>query len=176
MAALPLAKSRHFVLHHLADMPSQAFKPKMHRAGWTIDQQSTAKAASSPPSVQLSTSLNPGLADLVDDSLQTPRQKALEPIWLGLVVPKRHAKRSVTRSLIKRQMRAAVFAQQQHQALPFGLWVLRLRAVFEPSVFLSAASAPLATAVRQELTSLLSQAVAPSVRGDSANCHPAPAK
>ena len=51
--------------------------------------------------------------------------------WLGLVVPKRHARRAATRNLIKRQMRAqlaqaAASAAPQAQ-LPPGLWVLRLK-------------------------------------------------
>ncbi|MFM8898436.1 MAG: ribonuclease P protein component [Burkholderiales bacterium] len=80
-------------------------------------------------------------------------------IWLGLVVPKRHAKRSVTRQLLKRQMRAAVADQQtQSKPLNHGLWVLRLRAAFEVSQFPSAASAALAAAVRQELQQLLQRA------------------
>lgn len=87
--------------------------------------------------------------------------KSVEPgnIWLGLVVPKRHAKRSVTRQLLKRQMRAVV-AEQEMQSRPLnhGLWVLRLRATFEVSQFPSAASAALAAAVRQELQQLLQRA------------------
>ncbi len=79
--------------------------------------------------------------------------------WLGLVVPKRHAKRSVTRSLLKRQMRTLM--QQHAQALAPGLWVLRLKAPFDRQLFDSAASAPLRQAVRSELQTLFERALAP---------------
>ncbi|NML18655.1 ribonuclease P protein component [Azohydromonas caseinilytica] len=73
--------------------------------------------------------------------------------WLGLVVPKRHARRAVTRTLIKRQMREALRRHQQH--LPPGQWVLRLRAPIDPKQFPSAASDALRVAVRTELDKLL---------------------
>jgi ribonuclease P protein component len=69
--------------------------------------------------------------------------------WLGLVVPKRHARRSVTRNLIKRQMRA--HADQHRDRLAPGQWVIRLRAPFDPRRFTSAASAQLNAAARDEL-------------------------
>ena len=78
--------------------------------------------------------------------------------WLGLVVPKRHAKRAVTRTLIKRQMRAVMQAHAVH--LTSGLWVLRLRAPFDRKVFISAASEHLRGAVHDELTLLVQRAAA----------------
>jgi ribonuclease P protein component len=85
-----------------------------------------------------------------------------DDIWLGLVVPKRHAKRSVTRQLLKRQMRAAVLEQQARpHPLSHGLWVLRLRAAFDVSQFPSAASGALATEARHELRQLLQRATRP---------------
>lgn len=73
--------------------------------------------------------------------------------WLGLVVPKRHARRAVTRSLIKRQMREALRRHQQH--LPPGQWVLRLRAPIDLKRFPSAASDALRVQVRAEMEQLL---------------------
>ena len=77
--------------------------------------------------------------------------------WLGTVVPKRHARRAVTRNLLKRQMRAVV----QHEAdkLPPGLWVVRLKAPFDKQQFPSAASAPLRDSARSELAILLQRAM-----------------
>jgi len=73
--------------------------------------------------------------------------------WLGMVIPKRHARRSVTRSLLKRQIRAAIAS---HEAtLPAGLWVVRLRCPFDRTLFASAASVPLGAAAGDELASLL---------------------
>lgn len=73
--------------------------------------------------------------------------------WLGCLVPKRQARRAVTRNLMKRQARAA-FARHQ-AALPRGLWLLRLRQPFPVDQFPSAASEALARAVRAELDRLL---------------------
>jgi ribonuclease P protein component len=74
-------------------------------------------------------------------------------IWLGAVVPKRHARRSVTRTLLKRQIRTLVTGHAD--ALARGLWVIRLRAPFDRSVFPSAASDALKCAARDELEQLL---------------------
>jgi len=69
---------------------------------------------------------------------------------LGLVVPKRHARRSVTRQLIRRQMRAAV----ARRPLAAGHWLLRLRVGFDLRRYPSAASEALRVAVRTELDQL----------------------
>ena len=78
--------------------------------------------------------------------------------WLGLVIPKRHARRSVTRSLLKRQIRVA--ARAHESALPGGLWVVRLRSGFDRQAFPSAASTALAAAAREELATLFHRASA----------------
>ena len=75
-----------------------------------------------------------------------------------MVIPKRHARRSVTRSLLKRQIRAAVVCAEC--SLPEGLWVVRLRSAFDRQAFPSAASAALACAAGEELAALLKQAAA----------------
>lgn len=74
-------------------------------------------------------------------------------LWAGYALPKRFARRAVTRQLLKRQMREAM---RRHAGdLPPGLWVLRLRAAFNACAFVSAASAPLRQAARAELDALL---------------------
>lgn len=80
-------------------------------------------------------------------------------LWLGAVIPKRHARRSVTRSLLKRQIRGVV-AQAR---LPAGLWVVRLRSPFDRERFPAAASRALGAQAREELAGLLQQAGRPSV-------------
>ena len=86
-------------------------------------------------------------------------------VWLGAVVPKRHARRSVTRTLLKRQIRAIVTSHAD--ALAAGLWVVRLRAPFDRERFASAASDALNCAVRAELQQLIGvatrQRVAPGI-------------
>ena len=74
-------------------------------------------------------------------------------VWLGAVVPKRHARRAVTRSLMKRQIRAVV--AERTTRLAHGLWVVRLRAPFDRKQYPSAASAVLQRLVRAELEQLL---------------------
>ena len=78
-------------------------------------------------------------------------------VWIGCVVPKRHARRAVTRTLLKRQIRAS-FARHA-SALPAGLWLVRLRAGFAAADFVSARSVALARAARCELDSLLGKVV-----------------
>ncbi|MEP7058625.1 MAG: ribonuclease P protein component [Caldimonas sp.] len=82
-----------------------------------------------------------------------PPQSPEPRLWFGAVVPKRHARRAVTRTLMKRQIRTAVLAHAD--ALGAGLWVVRLRAAFDRTSYLSASSTPLRRAVRDELDRLL---------------------
>jgi ribonuclease P protein component len=76
--------------------------------------------------------------------------------WVGCVVPKRHARRAVTRNLLKRQMRAAL--SRHAAALQPGMWLVRLRCPFVKAAFPSAASAALSSAAREELDRLLIRA------------------
>jgi len=68
-------------------------------------------------------------------------------------VPKRHARRAVTRSLLKRQIRGAL--HRHAGTLPAGLWLVRLRAGFAVAEFASARSDALAAAAAAELDGLL---------------------
>ena len=126
------ARSPHFAVHHLSSSPSRTTRPP-HAA----------------PNPKLSTDPVSAPALLVDDP-------ALAGCWLGVVVPKRNAKRSVTRSLLKRQIRSAM----ERQALPAaGLWVVRLRAPFDRLAFPSATSLVLAQAAAAELDRVLCAAM-----------------
>src|SRR6478735_5760254 len=78
--------------------------------------------------------------------------------WVGAVVPKRHARRAVTRSLIKRQIYAA--AERHRDRMAPGLWIVRLRSPFDRAEFVSAASPALLRCARAELDHLLGAAVA----------------
>lgn len=135
------ARSEHFAVHHVPGSPSRSTGPVKKRS-----------------SLELSTDASREASTVVDDSMpDTVAESSLpEHLWLGLVVPKRHARRSVTRNLFKRQMRAAVISHESE--LPAGLWVLRLRAPFDKSKFISAASDALKQAARQELESLICSA------------------
>jgi ribonuclease P protein component len=78
-------------------------------------------------------------------------------IWFGAMVPKRWAKRAVTRNTIKRQIYAVSrdFASSLHIAAH----LVRLRSGFDRQRFVSATSDDLKAAVRLELTQLFSKAV-----------------
>ncbi len=95
----------------------------------------------------------------MDESAGLPAEALPPGQWLGLVVPKRHARRAVTRNLIKREMRAVMASAGT--ALPAGLWVLRLKAPFDRKLFSSPGSVALLQATRDELQLLLQRAAAP---------------
>jgi ribonuclease P protein component len=94
----------------------------------------------------------PGLSTDVDAAGAAPVDDLPSQVWLGAVVPKRHARRAVTRNLVKRAIREAATASAT--ALPRGLWIVRLRERIDVARYVSAASAPLREAVRLELADL----------------------
>lgn len=75
------------------------------------------------------------------------------------MVPKRWARRAVTRNAIKRQIYTVSAAPGV--ALPRAAHVVRLRAGFDRKVFVSASSDTLKAAVRAELQQLLARAGRP---------------
>jgi ribonuclease P protein component len=123
------AQTQHFAVHHLPDRPSLS-----------------ARARRAAVARRLSTGDAPEAVKPVDD--------LVAGVWIGAVVPKRHARRAVTRSLLKRQIRSAV--EHHAETLAGGLWVVRLRAPFDKSLFPSAASDALKRAAREELRQLFS--------------------
>jgi len=85
---------------------------------------------------------------------------AYPQVWMGPLVPKRWAKRSVTRHAIKRQVYAVADAcAPQLQAVPAAAYVVRLRAGFDRKQFTSACSDTLKAAVRAELQQLFAYAM-----------------
>jgi len=130
------ASTPHFAVHHLpAADPGSRGSPAMTVAS------------------DLSTETGESGARPVDDSPAEPLRR------LGAVVPKRHARRAVTRSLLKRQIYAA--GGRHAAALAGGLWIVRLRAPFDRSRFVSAASPALRQLARSELDELFRAASRP---------------
>lgn len=123
------ARSPHFAVHYLHSRPSVPKKPP-----------SAANAR------KLSTGEAPEQGEPVDESP--------DGCWLGAVIPKRHARRSVTRSLLKRQVRAAA----AQAGLRSGLWVVRLRSPFDRERFVSATSEALRDEAGIELSRLMADA------------------
>ena len=79
--------------------------------------------------------------------------------WLGAMVPKRWAKRAVTRNAIKRQIYSVSGESQARFSV--AAHVVRLRMTFDRGLFPSASSGPLKAAVRQELQQLFGNLPAP---------------
>ena len=77
--------------------------------------------------------------------------------WLGVVLPKRWARRAVTRNAIRRQIYEA--AREKAHQLPQAAFVVRLRTEFSRKQFVSATSDALKRAVRAELDQLLDRVV-----------------
>jgi ribonuclease P protein component len=92
-------------------------------------------------------------------SLPQAQFDAARPI-IGVICPKRWAKRAVTRNTIKRQIYAVT--HELATELPAACLVLRLAAGFPRDEFTSATSAKLKMALRQELLGLLSKIVRPT--------------
>jgi ribonuclease P protein component len=127
------ARSEHFAVHHLATSPTRPRRAQ-REAGFPMlstDRRHTDKGA---------------VDDLRDFG-------PIRDIWLGTVVPKRLARRAATRNLIKRHMRMCV--QTHRGGLQGGLWVVRMKAPFEKSRFVSAASPVLGSAARTELDAMI---------------------
>ena len=76
--------------------------------------------------------------------------------WIGALLPKRWAKRAVTRNTIKRQIYTV--SQEFEAQMPPAAHVVRLRAGFDRAQFVSASSQALKRAVRGELQELFARA------------------
>lgn len=136
MRTRPVARSEHFTVHFHAP----------------VDKLSTAFKAKTAAVVDDTTQVS------ADTAQMTPAPATL---WrLGLVLPKKMARRSVTRSLIKHQARD-LWRVRLGAGLPAGDWVLRLKAPWPVAQFPSAASEPLKQLVREELLALLNHCVRP---------------
>jgi ribonuclease P protein component len=127
LAVPPCSRSAHFAVHYLHASPSVTAKLQ-------VDTLSTGDA--------------PNLTPPVDNSLSGH--------WLGQVIPKRHAARSVTRNMLRRQVRAAM--DKHESRLRPGLWLVRLRQPFPKTVFVSADSTALRSAACAELDRLFERA------------------
>lgn len=77
----------------------------------------------------------------------------LQDIWIGAMVPKRWAKRAVTRNAIKRQIYTVSADFLPHY--PQAAFLVRLRKAFSRKEFLSATSVQLKEAVRAEVQVLM---------------------
>ena len=119
-------------------------------------------------------SLNQGTVNMPITEVLTAPQLVLfdvQGVWLAAMVPKRWAKRAVTRNTIRRQIYSV--SADFESALSEAAHVIRLRSVFDRTQFPSATSDQLKSAVRHELQQLFAAAAlrpawVPSHQGDSA--------
>jgi ribonuclease P protein component len=161
LSVRPRAKTVHFVIHHLAGSPTMKV--------WTPKANGPTGESVQPSETDLPT----GSVLSVDKSVQNlfetqpsalAKSVADDGVWLGMVIPKKQAKRAVTRNLVRRQMREAAGRFLRSGVSPTGtdgLWLLRLKQGFSHSEFPSADSLPLRRLVRQELDQLFLKALQP---------------
>jgi len=92
---------------------------------------------------------------------QNFQSQGIKPVqaMLGVICPKRWAKRAVTRNAIRRQFYAACAVDAAQ--LPAACMVLRLSRAFSRETFPSASSVALKKVVREEIQGLLSKLAVP---------------
>jgi ribonuclease P protein component len=131
-----VSRTPHFALHRLNLPESQPLADtQVPQAAHSGASSSPSSAPSSAPSTALFQS---------------------HEVWLGAMVPKRWARRAVTRNAIKRQIYAISAAFEVR--LPCAAHVVRLRSEFNRKEFISATSPMLKQAVRLELEQLFERA------------------
>jgi ribonuclease P protein component len=131
LAVPPCLRSAHFAVHHVAAVPALSRRALRHAAARKLSTDSSTDP-------------------------DNPVDKLPNAVWLGPMIPKRHAPRAVTRNLLRRQVRAA--AQRHEALLSAGLWLVRLRRPFAPAESPSAASPALRRMVAAELDRLFERA------------------
>lgn len=99
-----------------------------------------------------------------DTAAAAPVLFPVQAVWFGAMVPKRWAKRAVTRNAIKRQIYNLSSAMQS--TFPAAAHVVRLRSTFDRQQYTSASSELLKAGVRAELQQLfVGQSPTPRLRG-----------
>ena len=159
MAGSTIARTAHFALHCVMLNPPDA--PGKAAPDSLSDFRSTPRPYAPPTGA--SGGHGPQTPALLQQKPQAmPSRKplfemfAVRDVWLGAMVPKRWAKRAVTRNAIKRQI-YNVGTLAEH-SLKAAAHVVRLRAGFDKGVYPSATSDALKAAVRQELVQLFARA------------------
>jgi ribonuclease P protein component len=137
MAGTTVSRTAHFALHRTELDAPQAPAPRPGSAR-------TASDGRLPPATTAPGSAGPKVLFGVR-----------EP-WIGALIPKRWAKRAVTRNTIKRQIYTV--SQTFEPSLRAAAHVVRLRAGFDRAQYISATSDVLRQAVRAELQELFARA------------------
>jgi ribonuclease P protein component len=127
LAGSVVARTEHFVLHRNSLLPLEA--PALQATPETAQDKKPGQGFTARP-----------LFPVPD-------------VWIGAMVPKRWAKRAVTRNAIKRQI-YTVSVDLLHN-YPQAAFLVRLRREFSRKEFVSATSVQLNEAVRAEVTALM---------------------
>ena len=135
MAGQTVSRTPHFALHRVALTSAPRF---------SLNSAGSAEIADSHA------------VPLLESATPKKALFAVADCWLGVIVPKRWAKRAVTRNTIKRQIYAV--STDASCQLPPAAHVVRLRSGFDRAEFISATSDKLKVAVRAELQHLFSGA------------------
>lgn len=148
MAGVTVSRTAHFVLHRRELDAPQALplEPAQGSAAsamgpWSAGHASAGGLQGSPSGPR---------------SKGSPALFAVREPWIGALIPKRWARRAVTRNTIKRQIYTV--SQAFEPRLPVAAHVVRLRAGFDRARFPSATSDALKRAVRGELQELFTRA------------------
>jgi ribonuclease P protein component len=151
LSVRPCARTEHFAVHHVPPL-------------------ALAKKAEIVEKKNLSTGPTLIQGGAVGESEASGSSLGLDRLIaeLGMVVPKRNARRSVTRNLVKRHIRAAFCEEFRHARLASGAWIVRLRRPLDKKLFVSARSELLAEVVRMELSDLLQRVPGRSVASSHA--------
>ena len=147
LAQRVIAKTEHFALHR---HPLGGVREPHARASSTSSCALLDPAALQPMQMTSLTAQSPP-----KPHTDRPVFPSVE-LWLGAMVPKRWAKRSVTRHAIKRQIYDVLDARLEPDEQ--AAYLVRLRAGFSRQQFLSSSSELLKQAVRFELHSLMDRA------------------
>lgn len=162
MAAGVCARTPHFVLHCLA-LEGAA-------AAAAASSQDTSGPGNTPQALFVVGSRRRAAPDGQEPTAAQSGDRAgdVPPgIWVGPLVPKRWARRSVTRHLLRRQVYAVAAEFADRLPAPVA-YVVRLRAEFDRKHFVSASSEPLRRAIRAELQRLFGHAARMTQPADAA--------
>jgi ribonuclease P protein component len=143
LAGVIVAKTEHFVLH----------RNRLDTTAPGISKDGRAAELVRVKPVPVKPAQPQGQQGVVEAQVLKKSLFMLQDVWLGAMVPKRWAKRAVTRNAIKRQIYAV--SGEFSTQFPQAAFVVRLRREFSRKQFVSAVSAPLMEAVRAEVLGLL---------------------
>ena len=154
----------HFALHHIAPHSSPLHGREDRGIGLRGTAGDSLAKLSTAPLTPVPASVDDLFAMIVTEPFEPVLCLPKKSLWrLGMVIPKKHAKRAATRVLIKRQVRALMHENLGSSRTtllrlwPEGDWVIRLRSSFDQVAFVSASSEALKQTVRQELFALFGQ-------------------